>query len=130
MEQYSTSELGLPYIENKYARHNGTFNTDDYFNIIDAIRNGDIEAFNAIRQKQGLDLFNIKKLNYYQKKYNDYIKKVKVEIGEINAPYGLYGYVNPLEINGKIELKGGAEQHTTPFTGKLLEKLGLLNITK
>jgi len=130
MEQYSTSELGLPYIENKHARHNGTFNTDDYFNIIDAIRNGDIKAFNAIRQKQGLDLFDSKKLNYYQKKYNDYIKKVKVEIGEINAPYGLYGYVNPLEINSKIELKGGAEQYTTPFTAKLLEKLGLLNITK
>lgn len=38
------SDLSLPYMDNPDARHNGMFNTNDYFDVIDAIRDGDLDT--------------------------------------------------------------------------------------
>lgn len=67
---------------------------------------------------------------YYQRKYDKFLKKVKKEGIVIDATYGLQGYAAPWKLNGKIALKGGAPQFVTPFTGEILNDLGLLEINK
>ena len=46
--KYTYSERAIPYVENEAAYHTGTFNNATYFDKIDAIKNGDIDAFNAL----------------------------------------------------------------------------------
>ena len=126
-KSYSMDERSLPYVENPAAYHNGTFNTEVYFDVIDAIRNGNLDAFNAIRRSLKLPELSDSELSYYKGKYDHYVEKVKREIGEIDAIYGLKGYAAPWLIDGKVVLQGGAEQILTPFTGQILEELGLLS---
>ncbi|MGL5085563.1 MAG: hypothetical protein ACRC68_07565, partial [Clostridium sp.] len=60
--------------------------------------------------------------------YNDFINRMKSEIGNVDATYGLKGSAAPWKINGEIHMNGGAEQIVTPLTGDFLQRLGLLNI--
>lgn len=52
--KYSYSERAIPYVENEAAYHIGTFNNVTYFDKIDAIKNGDIDLFNDLLQKEGI----------------------------------------------------------------------------
>ncbi len=58
--------------------------------------------------------------------YNDFIDRVQVEVGDIDATYGLKGKVAPWEVNGEVYLSGGADQVVTPFSGDDLKRMGLL----
>lgn len=65
-------------------------------------------------------------LEIYKRQYDYFFRKVKKEIGDIDAIYGLMGYAAPWAIDETIVLGGGAMQISTPFTGDSLEALGLL----
>lgn len=127
---FASEERSVPYIKKPDAEHNGNFKTEHYFDIIDSIIKGDLEALNSIRQKQGKSKLDTTDLIYYQEVHKHYTEWVKSEGILINATYGLQGYAAPWKINGKIALKGGAPQFTTPFTAEVLKDLGLLEIKK
>lgn len=60
--------------------------------------------------------------------YNEFQKRVKNEIGNINADYGLNGHAAAWKnSNGETLLSGGAEQIVTPLKGNILKRLGLIN---
>jgi len=122
---YTESERGIPYLKNPYAEHQGTFNTEDYFNVIDAIINTDLNTMNKIRHKLKLPDLSVDELAIYKTMHKQFINDVKTRIGDVDATYGFKGIVNSWE-----DLEGGAPQFIPPFTGDILKKLGLLKIIK
>lgn len=125
---FSFDERAIPYLENFQARHIGNFNNDIYFDVIDAIKENDINKLNSIMNKNGIDSVSYIEFKRLNSVYNDFIDRVKVEIGNIDATYGLKGSAAPWKINGEIHMNGGAEQIVTPLTGDFLKRLGILNI--
>lgn len=125
---FSFDERAIPYLENLQARHIGEFNNDIYFDVIDAIKGNDINKLNSIMKNNGIDSVSAIEFKRLNSIYNDFIGRVKVEIGNVDATYGLKGNAAPWKINGEIHMNGGAEQIVTPLTGDFLKRLGILNI--
>jgi hypothetical protein len=51
--------------------------------------------------------------------YKDFINKAKIQVGDIDATYGLSSNAAPWIYNGKTVMQGGAGQIITPFNGNL-----------
>lgn len=83
---------------------------------------------NSIINKNGIDSVSSIEFKRLNSVYNDFIDRVKGEIGNIDATYGLKGSAASWTINGEIHMNGGAEQIVTPLTGNFLKRLGVLNI--
>ncbi|MFI3201963.1 MAG: hypothetical protein R3Y54_10665 [Eubacteriales bacterium] len=125
-DMYTFEERAIPYLDNSSARHVGTFQNADYFDVIDAIKEKDLYKLNEIMERNQLDTFTHTELEKFNNNYNDFIDRVQVEVGDIDATYGLKGKAAPWEVNGEVYLSGGADQVVTPFSGNDLQKLGLL----
>jgi hypothetical protein len=125
--KYSYDQRAIPYVENPQAYHYGAFNNEVYFDVIDAMKNNDFNRMNEINSNFGFGEMDVDDFEYYQTVYNNYLKKVKVDIGDVDATYGLIGKAAPWQSHGEVLMQGGAEQIITPFNGMILEKLGILN---
>ena len=120
--KYSYSERAIPYVENEAAYHIGTFNNVTYFDKIDAIKNGDIDLFNDLLQKEGITKWDIDEFEELCDNYDAFITKTNKELGEsVDATYGIKG--NAAEWG---DMTGGAGQVVTPFGGDILKKIGIL----
>ena len=123
---YSYSERSIPYIENKEAYHTGTFNNATYFDKIDAIKNGDMDALNKILSDEGTKTVDSSYFIALQNEYNDYLEKTVNQVeSDVDITYGLKGSVAAWG-----DMSGGAGQFVTPLSGISLEKLGILNERK
>ena len=58
--------------------------------------------------------------------YQSFTNRVKSEIGNINATYGLSGNATLWKSGSETYMNGGAEQIVAPFTGDVLDQLGIL----
>ena len=125
---FSFDDRAIPYLENFQARHVGEFNNELYFDVIDAIKGNDINKLNNIMKNNGIDTVTNLEFKRLYSTYNDFINRMRSEIGSVDATYGLKGIAAPWKINGEIHMNGGAEQIVTPLTGDFLQRLGLLNI--
>ncbi len=125
-DMYTFEERAIPYLENSSARHVGTFQNADYFDVIDAIKEKDLHKLNEIMERNQLDVFTSVEMDDFNETYNKFINRVQVEVGDIDATYGLKGKVAPWEVYGEVYLSGGADQVVTPFNGVQLERMGLL----
>lgn len=123
---YSYSERAIPYVENKEAYHTGTFNNATYFDKIDAIKNGDMDALNKILSDEGIKTVDSTKFAEIQKEYNDRINVAVEAVGKnVDVTYGLKGSVAAWG-----DMPGGAGQLTTPLRGSTMEELGILKESK
>ena len=125
---FSFDGRAIPYLENFQARHVGEFNNENYFNVIDAIKGNDLNKLNDIMRSNDVAPVTSLEFKRLSSTYNDFINRMKSEIGNVDATYGLKGSAAPWKINGEIHMNGGAEQIVTPLTGDILRRLGLLNI--
>lgn len=124
---YTYDERAIPYLENPEARHVGTFNNEIYFDAIDAISKGDLDELNRILVSNGKKPFSQVQFDDIIQEYNDFQKRVKDIIGNIDAKYGLKGFAAPwLNDSRQILMEGGAEQVVTPLSAKILEQLGVI----
>lgn len=121
---YTYSERSIPYVENEAAYHSGTFSNATYFDKIDAIKSGDLDALNNILESEGISKVDATYFENLCETYNDFIEDTAQAVGsDINATYGLKGTAAAWG-----DLVGGAEQIVTPFNGNILQKLGILTV--
>jgi len=124
---YSYDERAIPYIENPSARMTGTFDKQNYFKVIDAISENDLEKLNQIVSSKGKEIVSPLKFKLLKSDYEKFQLKAKNEIGEVDAKYGLYGHAAEWKNSENITLlNGGAEQIVTPLKGVVLNSLGIL----
>lgn len=123
---YTNDERAIPYLDNPQARNVGNFINKNYFDIVDAIRENDISKLNSILESSGCEAVSKVEFKDLSASYKSYINRVKVEIGDVDATYGLSGIAAPWKSGDEIYMKGGAKQIVTPFTGDVLERLGIL----
>jgi hypothetical protein len=124
--KYTYDQRSIPYVENPYAYHSGTFNNDIYFDVIDAIKNEDSTMLNDILKNNSCNTLSKIEFKDICSSYKDFINKAKIQVGDIDATYGLSGNAAPWINNGKTAMQGGAGQIITPFNGDALRKLGIL----
>ena len=121
--KYSASERSIPYVENEAAYHCGKFNNTTYFDKIDAIKAGNLDALNKILKSEGISPVSESYFEELGDDYKDFITKTANKIeASVDATYGLKG-----KAAAWGDLKGGAEQIVTPFNGKMLKELGMIN---
>ncbi|QIZ06199.1 hypothetical protein HFZ78_05220 [Priestia megaterium] len=125
--KYTYDQRAIPYVENPQAYHYGTFDNERYFDVIDALKNNDFNRMNEIYRNAGFGEMDVDDFEYFKTVYDNYLEKVKVQIGDVDATYGLIGKAAPWQSNGEILMQGGAEQIIAPFNGMILEKLGIIN---
>ena len=123
---YTHDERAIPYLENPHVRHIGEFDNNNYFDVVDAIKDNDIDKLNTIMKKSECDKVSSIEFKDLYTSYNEYIDRVKVEIGDIDATYGLKGKVAQWKSGTKIYMNGGAEQIVTPFNRFVLKRFGIL----
>lgn len=119
---YTTDERSIPYINNQDAYHQGTINIDSYFDKIDAVKNNDYEKLNNILMSEGCVPLSKAEHSFICYKYEkscEYLQK-NVSSG-IDVSYGLQGTAARWG-----NMNGGAEQITTPLSGELMKRLGIL----
>ena len=120
--KYTYSERAIPYVENEAAYHTGTFNNVTYFDKIDAIKNGDIDTFNALLHNEGISRWDLDDFEELCDSYDSFISKANKELGDsVDATYGIKGQAAEWG-----NMTGGAGQIVTPFGGDVLEKIGIL----
>lgn len=120
--KYTYSERSIPYIENEAAYHIGTFNNASYFDKIDAIKNGDMDTFNELLQKEGIPKWKLDDFEELCDSYNLFISEATKELGDsVDVTYGIKGIAAEWG-----DMSGGAVQIVTPFGGDVLEKIGIL----
>lgn len=119
---YTYDERAIPYVENKDAYHTGTFNSATYFDKVDAIKNGDMNALNKILSDEGIEAVDSDFFKELTGEYKNYINKIKENIGsDIDAPYGLMGSAASWG-----DMCGGAGQYVTPLKGNQMSKIGIM----
>jgi hypothetical protein len=124
---YSYSEKAIPYLQNASAHHIGTFNNSIYYDVIDAIKDNNISNINKMMSNLGKNELTQTELDIIRDQYNYFQNRVKNEIGNINADYGLKGYAAAWKnSSGETLLTGGAEQIVTPLKGDILKRLGVI----
>ena len=121
--KYTYRQRAIPYIPNEYAYHHGTFDNTHYFDIIDCIKNGDIDRLNSISPTKVSD----KDFQGLKKAYVDYYNNAAeaVKGTDINYTYGLQGVAEKW-----LDMEGGSTQFVTPIDGIWLEKFGVLKEIK
>ena len=120
--KYTYSERAIPYVENEAAYHTGTFNNVTYFDKIDAIKNGDIDTFNALLHNEGISRWDLDDFEELCDSYDLFISKANKELGDsVDATYGIKGQAAEWG-----DMTGGAGQIVSPFGGDVLEKIGIL----
>ncbi len=120
--KYSYSERSLPYVENEKAYHSVRFNNVTYFDKVDAIRFGNLDALNKVLELEGISKLDASEFENICEDYDDFVKRIGKELGnDVDAIYGIKG--NAVAWG---ELKGGAGQIITPFDGNVLKVLGIL----
>ncbi len=120
--KYTYSERAIPYVENEAAYHTGNFNNVTYFDKIDAIKNGDIDTFNALLHNEGISRWGLDDFEELCDSYDSFISKANKELGDsVDATYGIKGQAAEWG-----DMTGGAGQIVTPFGGDVLEKIGIL----
>lgn len=97
---FTYDERAIPYLENPQARHIGNFNNNNYFDVIDAIKENAINKLNSIMGKMGIDSVSSIEFNDIRGRYTQFIDRAKVEIENVDATYGLKGNAAPWKING------------------------------
>ena len=121
--KYSNSERSIPYVQNEKAYHSGNFNNTTYFDKIDAIRSDDLSALNKILESEGILKLDSLEFAQLRKLYSRFINNAKNALGiYIDATYGIKG-----KAAAWGDLVGGAGQIITPFTGRILIALGIIN---
>lgn len=126
---YSHDQRTIPYLENPFARHTGMFNNEVYFDAIDAGRNGSIEDLNKIILQNGKEPLSQVEFDDFIQSYLDFQDKVKNEIENVDATYGLKGTAAPWKssFTGEILMNGGAEQIVTPLNANSLNRIGIIS---
>jgi len=120
--KYTYSERAIPYVENEAVYHTGTFNNVTYFDKIDAIKNGDIDGFNALLHNEGISRWDLDDFEELCDSYDSFISKANKELGDsVDATYGIKGQAAEWG-----DMTGGEGQIVTPFGGNVLEKIGIL----
>ena len=120
--KYTYSERAIPYVENEAAYHIGNFNNVTYFDKIDAIKNGDIDTFNALLHNEGISRWGLDDFEELCDRDDSFISKADKEWGDsVHATYGIKGQAAEWG-----DMTGGAGQIVTPFGGDVLEKIGIL----
>jgi len=124
---YSYDQRTIPYLENSFARHTGTFNNEVYFDAIDAVRNGSIEDLNKIMLLNGREILSQVEFDDFIQSYLDFQDKVKNEVENVDATYGLKGTATPWKSSStdEILMNGGAEQIVTPLNANSLNRIGI-----
>ncbi len=120
--KYTYSQRSIPYLENEAAYHSGTFNSASYFSKIDAIRNGDLDALNAILRNEGIDELDRATFDNISDNYIRNLDDIISKVGDgVDASYGVKG-----KAASWGDLEGGAGQYVMPLNGYDLEKIGVL----
>ncbi len=120
--KYTYSERSLPYVQNEKAYHKVRFNNATYFDKIDAIRFGDLDALNGILESEEMRKMDTSEFENLREYYDAYLVRVSREIGDyVDATYGIKG-----KAAAWGDLAGGAGQLVTPFRGDTLKALGIL----
>lgn len=120
-EKYDYSQRAIPYMKNKEAYHTGRFNSETYFDKMDAIRDNDLERLNKILVKENIPVISQVEFNEIKAKYLNFISSTHQQMPKVSAWYGLWGTAAPI-----MDLDGGAAQYVTPVGGNYLEQLGIL----
>lgn len=126
---YSYDQRAIPYLENPFARHTGNFDNEIYFNAIDAIRSNDLIELNEIIGANGKKAIDQMDFDRLTAQYKQFQKNINMNIGNVDATYGLKGVAAPWlnSKTGEVLMKGGAEQIVTPINGLALENLGIIS---
>lgn len=124
---YTNNETAIPYIHNPQAVNTGRFINRNYFKKIDAIKNNDLKALNALLQKQGIPVIGKNEFNQIYARYNKYLSTIPSTI-TADPTYGIIGTVAEWvdETTGLRYLDGGAPQIVTPLSGDDLKSLGII----
>lgn len=125
---YSYDQRAIPYVENVSARHVGTFNNEIYFDIIDAIKGDNLEVLNNLVTLNGKSPISAVEFDDLKTHYQDFVQKVELELGNVDATYGLKGNAAPWVSNttNDVLMNGGAEQIVTPLNAEMLEMIGVI----
>ncbi len=125
---YSYDQRAIPYIENPSARYAGNFDNELYFDVIDAIRNNDLQDLNQLLIAKGKHPISTVEFVRFSSSYIDFQNNVLESIGKIDGTYDLKGIAAPWQnsATGNVLLNGGAEQMVTPLRGEMLKIIGVL----
>jgi hypothetical protein len=125
---FTYNERAIPYLENPSARHVGTFNNDSYFDAIDAIKGGNLEELNKVVVANGQNPISNAEFKEFRAHYSTFQERVKQEIRNVDATYGLKGFAASWKnsASGEVLMNGGAEQIVTPLNGEMLEMFGII----
>lgn len=124
---YTYNETAIPYMQNPQALNSGRFINYEYFKKIDAIKNNDMNALNALLKKEKIPMLSRTEFNDICRSYNDYLKSIEPTI-TANSTYGIIGTVAEW-VDGATGLRyfaGGAPQIITPLPGWQFERLGII----
>ena len=119
--KYSYEQRSIPYYDNEAAYHIGRFRNETYFDKIDAIRDNEIEKLNKLLKQENLATISAGDFAKIRGKYTEFISKIRKEMPDVDAAYGLRGKTAPMG-----DMEGGANQFLTPLSGDALERLGIL----
>ena len=124
---YTYNETAIPYMQNPQALNTGRFINYEYFKKIDAIKNNDMNALNALLKKEKIPLLSRTEFNDIYRSYNDYLKSIEPTI-TADPTYGIIGTVAEWvdEVTGLRYFDGGAPQIITPLSGRQFERLGII----
>lgn len=146
-EHYTQEDRTTPYFENSYARNDYSFAKITYVDVINTIKDFDInnpqptvEKLNEIidtnnaltgQNKAHFDASNIRDVaainemkdsyNHFQGNCVDFCKEFKVD-----STYGLIGKATEWKKGDDVLYPGGAEQINTPISIASLERLGIV----
>ena len=98
------------------------FNSETYFDKIDAIKGKDLDSFNGILEKEGIDGWDIDDFEELCDSYDSFVDSTSNALeNSVDVTYGVKGNANSWG-----DMSGGAGQIVTPFGGDVLNKIGII----
>ena len=124
---YTYNETAIPYMQNPQALNTGRFINYEYFKKIDAIKNNDMKALNALLKKEKIPVVDIDEFLDITSAYKKYLQSIPPTI-TADPTYGIMGTVAEWidDVSGLRYFDGGAPQIITPLSGRQFERLGII----
>ena len=124
---YTYNETAIPYMQNPQALNTGRFINYEYFKKIDAIKNNDMNALNALLKKEKIPVVDIDEFLDITSAYKKYLQSIPPTI-TADPTYGIMGTVAEWvdEVTGLRYFDGGAPQIITPLSGRDLKLIGII----
>jgi hypothetical protein len=124
-EAYTYDEKSLPYKQNPEAKHQAVRKGQYYIELIDAIKNNDLDALNWLLNRNGIESISQDEMDQLIETYKDFLNEAQAKIKGVDVTYGFHGIADTWEKNGEVYLNGGAPQFTFPLSIEQLIQFGI-----